>query len=173
MPQMRDSRFEQSLIYILEHDADGAWGVVINQLLDMTLQEIFDQLEIDTDDEMVAAQSVRSGGPVDAQHGLVLHRPEISFESTRHFNGGVSLSSSKDVLEALAAGEEPAEHVVLLGHAGWGPGQLEDEITDNAWLTCEADADIIFNTPINQMRAAVGGLLGIDLNMMVGDSGHA
>jgi len=83
------------------------------------------------------------------------------------------LSSSRDVLEALAAGEEPEEHLVLLGHAGWGPGQLEDEITDNAWLTCEADTDIIFNTPVSQMRTAVAGILGVDLNMIVGQSGHA
>ena len=170
---MQDSRFEQSLIYILEHDADGAWGVVINQTLDMTLREVFEQLDISPVDDVLAVEAVRSGGPVDAQHGLVLHRPKVSFESTRHFDGGVSLSSSRDVLEALAAGEEPAEHLVLLGHAGWGPGQLEDEITDNAWLTCEANADIIFTTPISQMRTAVAGLLGVDLNMMVGQSGHA
>lgn len=173
MPHLRDSFFDQALIYILEHDVEGAWGVVINQSLDMTLGEVFSQLDISSTDAQTAAEAVRSGGPVDAQHGLVLHRPKISFESTRHFDGGVSLSSSLDVLEALAAGNEPAEHLVLLGHAGWGPGQLEAEMADNAWLTCEADTDIIFNTPINQMRTAVAGLIGIDLNMMVGQSGRA
>lgn len=173
MPQLRDSFFDQALIYILEHDDEGAWGVVINQSLNMTLGEVFSQLDISPVNDLAAAENVRSGGPVDAQHGLVLHRPKISFESTRHFDGGVSLSSSLDVLEALAAGDEPAEHVVLLGHAGWGPGQLEDEIADNAWLTCEADTDIIFSTPISQMRSAVAGLIGIDLNMMVGQSGQA
>lgn len=170
---MRDSRFEQSLIYILEHDAEGAWGVVINQTLDMTLHEVFAQLNISPVNTLFADEIVLSGGPVDAQHGLVLHLPKISFESTRHFDGGVSLSSSRDVLEALAAGEEPAKHLVLLGHAGWGPGQLEEEITDNAWLTCEAEVDVIFNTPVNQMRTAVAGLIGIDLNMVVGQSGQA
>lgn len=170
---MRDSRFEQSLIYILEHDAEGAWGVVINQATDMTLKEIFEQLDISSDDVAIGEQIILNGGPVDTQHGLVLHRPEISFESTRHFDGGVSLSSSRDVLEALACGEEPEEHLVLLGHAGWGPGQLEDEITDNAWLTCEADTHIIFNTPVAQMRAAAAGLIGVDLNLIVGQPGHA
>lgn len=173
MPQMRDSRFEQSLIYILEHDAEGAWGVVINQTLDMTLREVFSQLNISPVDEMCAEENILRGGPVDTQHGLVLHLPKISFESTRHFDGGVSLSSSRDVLEALAAGCEPEDHLVLLGHAGWGPGQLEDEIADNAWLTCEADLDIIFNTPVSQMRNAVAGLLGVDLHLIVGQSGHA
>lgn len=173
MPQLRDSFFDQALIYILEHDKEGAWGVVINQSLDMTLGDVFTQLDIAPFDDQTAAENVLSGGPVDAQHGLVLHRPKISFESTRHFDGGVSLSSSRDVLEALAAGNEPEEHLVLLGHAGWGPGQLEDEMADNAWLNCEAQADIIFSTPISQMRTAVAGLIGIDLNMMVEQSGRA
>lgn len=173
MPQTRDSRFEQAIVYILEHDSEGAWGVVINQLLDMRLHEVFSQLNISVNESTGADGTVHSGGPVDAQHGIVLHRPNIDFESTRHFTGGVSLSSSRDVLEALAAGEEPDDHLVILGHAGWGPGQLEDEIADNAWLTCEADADIIFNKPVDQMRAAVGGLLGVDLNLVVSQSGRA
>lgn len=173
MPQMQDMRFERALIYILEHDADGAWGVVVNQALDMSMREVFAQLAISPVEDTIASEAVRTGGPVDAQHGLVLHRPNVSFESTKHFNGGVSLSSSRDVLEALAAGDEPDDHLVLLGHSGWGPGQLEDEVTDNAWLTCEADADIIFNTSIDKMRTAVAGLLGIDLNMMAGQPGHA
>ncbi len=173
MPQLRDSFFDQALIYILEHDKDGAWGVVINQTLEMSLGEVFSQLDISSTNDRTAAENVLSGGPVDAQHGLVLHRPKISFESTRHFAGGVSLSSSRDVLEALAAGDEPEDHLVLLGHAGWGPGQLENEMADNAWLTCEAQADIIFNTPVSQMRSAVAGLIGIDLNMMVSQSGQA
>jgi len=173
MPQTRDSRFAQSVVYILEHDSNGAWGVVINQLLDMRLHDVFSQLDIPTNNCDVTEENVHSGGPVDAQHGIVLHRPHVNFESTQHFSGGVSLSSSRDVLEALAAGEEPDEHLVLLGHAGWGPEQLESEITNNAWLTCEADPDIIFNKPVDQMRAAVGVLLGVDLNLVVSQSGRA
>jgi len=136
MPQMSDSRFRQSLIYILDHDKDGAWVVVINQALDMTLTEVFRQLDINSDQSDLNNEIILKGGPVDTEHGFVLHKPEASFESTRHFDGGVSLSSSRDVLEALASRSEPAEHLVLLGHAGWGPGQLEQEITDNVWLTC-------------------------------------
>lgn len=173
MPQMQDSRFEQSLIYILEHDANGAWGVVINQALDLTLEEVFDQLDISPVNHQIAQEPVLQGGPVDIEHGLVLHLPPASFESTRHFEAGISLSSSLDVLEALAAGKEPSEHLVLLGHAGWGPGQLEDEMADNVWLSCEANIDIIFYTPVSQMRHAVAGLLGVDLHMIVGQSGHS
>jgi len=173
MPHMQDDRFAKSIIYILEHDDEGAWGVVINHSLDMTLLEVFNQLNISPADGVSGDEVILQGGPVDTQHGFVLHRPKITFDSTRHFDGGVSLSSSRDVLEALAAGEEPEEHLVVLGHAGWGPGQLEDEIADNAWLTCEADVEIIFHTPVNQMRAAVGGLLGVDIDTIVGQSGHA
>ena len=173
MPQMSDTRFRQALIYILDHDKDGAWGVVINQALDMTLMEVFKQLNIDSEHSEINNEIILKGGPVDIEHGFVLHLADTSFESTRHFDGGVSLSSSRDVLEALAERNEPAEHLVLLGHAGWGPGQLEQEISDNVWLTCEADLEIIFHTPVNQMREAVAGLIGVDLGLMVGESGHA
>ncbi len=173
MPQMQDKHFKQTIIYILDHDDKGAWGVVINQALEMTLSEVFEQLDINNPDATVGSKYIHKGGPVDIEHGLVLHLPGKTFESTRVFDAGISLSSSRDVLEALAAGEEPAKHLVLLGHAGWAPGQLEEEIAHNAWLTCEADLDIIFDTPISQMRSAVAGLLGFDLDAVVGQSGHA
>ena len=173
MPQTRDSRFEQAVVYILEHDAEGAWGVVINQLLDMSLYDVFNQLDISAVNCLTPEETVHSGGPVDAQHGIVLHRPNINFESTRHFDGGVSLSSSRDVLEALAAGGAPHQRLVLLGHAGWAPGQLEVEIGSNVWLTCEANTDVIFNVPADQRREAAGDLLGIDLQRISTEAGHA
>lgn len=173
MPQMQDKYFKQSIIYILEHDAVGASGVIINQTLDMNLSAIFEQLDINAEDEQIGKEQIYLGGPVDRQHGLVLHFPEYTFDSTRKFTGGVSLSSSLDVLKALAAGEEPVSRLVLLGHAGWGPGQLEEEIADNAWLSCEASLDIIFNTPAKQMRGAVSQLMGFNIDSMVGQHGHA
>ncbi len=173
MPQMQDSHFAQSLIYILEHDTDGAWGVVINQALDMSLAEVFQQLGIQSTNDAIKAESVYRGGPVNSQHGLVLHEPGIAFESTRQFVGGIALSSSLDVLKAVAAGEEPQNRRVLLGHAGWGPGQLEQEMLDNAWLSCEANLDIIFHTPVTSMRQAVADLLGVNLSQFVGQAGHA
>lgn len=173
MPQMEDPNFRQSAIYILDHDDRGAWGLVINQGIGMALADVFEQLDITGARAELLDEAVLCGGPVDQQHGLVLHPPGPSFDSTREFSGGVALSSSRDVLEALAAGEEPRQHLVLLGHAGWAPGQLEQEIADNAWLSCEANPDILFDTALDQRRDAVARLMGIDMHNVVGQSGHA
>ena len=173
MPQLRGDDFHESLIYILDHGEQGAFGVVVNHQLGMPLSEVFDQLDINPRDSLFGEEPVLRGGPVDQTHGLVLHPPGEIFDATRNFNDQVSLSSSRDILEALADGQGPQTHLILLGHAGWAPGQLEMEIAENAWLTAEADADIIFHTPIAEKRAAVGRQLGIDLANIVGQAGHA
>lgn len=173
MPQMRDSDFHDSVVYILDHGEHGAFGVIINLILGMSLEGVFSQMSIDCEQACIRERDVLRGGPVDEGHGLVLHPPGPQFELTRDFPGGVSLSSSRDVLEALAAGESPHRHLVLLGHSGWAPGQLEMEIASNAWLTTPADSTIIFDTPLEQRRQAVARLLGIDLSQIVGQSGHA
>ncbi len=173
MPSLRESDFGGTLIYLLDHGQGGAFGVIVNQRMGMALGEVFEQLDIVATDLAVAEEGVLRGGPVDPGHGLVLHPPGPRFESTRDFDGGISLSSSRDVLEAIAAGEEPSRHVVLLGHAGWAPGQLEMEIRDNAWLTCDADVDVIFDTPLPQRLSAAGSLLGIDVQRIASEAGHA
>jgi len=173
MPQMHDTDFRDSVVYILDHGEHGAFGVIINQILGMSLEDVFTQMAIHCDDVVINEQDVLRGGPVDEGHGLVLHPPGPTFELTRNFDGGVSLSSSRDVLEALAKGEEPHPYLALLGHSGWAPGQLEMEIASNSWLTLPADTDIIFHTPLKERRQAVGQLLGIDVAQLVGHSGHA
>jgi len=173
MPQLTDDVFGRSLIYLVDHNDDGAWGVVVNKPIGLELGEVFSQLEIENTADDLSSQAVLRGGPVDQQHGIVFHPPGPSFESTQNFDGGVSLSTSRDVLEALAAGEEPGNHLVVLGHAGWSAGQLESEIADNAWLTCPADADILFETDLDDRRDAVAQTIGIDLNVLVTQSGHA
>jgi putative transcriptional regulator len=173
MPQMHDSDFKDSLVYILDHSEHGAFGVVINRELGMNLGAVFSQLDIQSSDSNAKGEGVLRGGPVDEGHGLVLHPPGPQFQITRDFDGGVSLSSSRDVLEALASGEAPHKHLVLLGHAGWSPGQLEMEVAANAWLTCDANTDVIFNTPIDERRKAAGNILGIDLLQIVGHTGRA
>ena len=173
MPQMQDTDFRDSVVYILEHGEQGALGVIINQELGMSLGGVFSQMSIPCDDPLINEHTVLRGGPVDEGHGMVLHPPGPQFEITRDFEGGVSLSSSRDVLEALADGKSPETHLTLLGHAGWAPGQLEMEIASNAWLTTLADLQIVFRTPLPDRRKAVGHLLGIDLAQMVGHSGRA
>lgn len=173
MPHLRDNDFRDSVVYVLEHGEHGAFGVVINQILGMSLQGVFSQLSIPCNESVIYERDILRGGPVDEGHGLVLHPPGPMFELTRNFEGGVSLSSSRDILESLARGEAPYQHLVLLGHSGWAPGQLEMEIASNAWLTAAADSRILFDTPLSERRQAVAQLLGVDLSQIVGQSGHA
>jgi len=173
MPRLRGSEFGDSLVYLLDHGDFGAFGVVINHRMGMALGEVFEQLDIVASRPELAEAGVLRGGPVSQEHGLVLHPPGPRFDTTRDFHGGVSLSSSRDVLEALAAGAPPEQHLVLLGHAGWAPGQLETEIADNAWLTCEADTAILFDVDVDERREAASRVLGVDLQRVTGDVGHA
>lgn len=173
MPQLKGGDFGNSLVYLLDHGDFGAFGLIINQGMGMSLSEVFEQLEITDTDPEIAAEGVLCGGPVDQEHGLVLHPPGPMYETTRDFQCGVSLSSSRDILVDIAAGKPPQQHLVLLGHAGWAPGQLETEIGANAWLTCEADTDVIFNVAADERREAAGELLGIDLHLVSAEAGHA
>jgi putative transcriptional regulator len=167
-----DPPFRHSVVYLIDHDQNGAWGAIVNQTSALDLGDIFDQLDIKTE-LPVTDESVLFGGPVDEQHGVVLHPSGKQYESTREFHAGISVSSSRDVLEAMAASDEPAKRLVLLGHSGWAAGQLESEIAANAWLTCEADSTVLFDTPVEQRRNAVADLIGVNLDTIVGDSGHA
>ncbi len=173
MPQLTDEVFGRSVIYLLDHSDDGAWGVVVNKPIGLQLGDVFSQLDIPNENDALGNRAVLRGGPVDQQNGIVLHPPGPCFEGTQDFAGGVSVSSSRDVLEALAAGEEPADYLVLLGHAGWSAGQLESEIADNAWLTNPATANILFNTELDDRRSAVAQGIGIDLNVLHTQAGHA
>lgn len=173
MPQLQDGCFKDSLVYIIDHSENGAFGVIVNQEMEMNLGEIFTQLSISTADNTLGESAVLNGGPVDESHGLVLHKPGQKFEITQDFNGGVSVSSSRDILESIAKRETHSDYLVILGHAGWAAGQLEMEVAENAWLTVEASTNILFDTPIADRRQAVGNLIGVDLSSLVGHSGNA
>ena len=173
MPQMQDACFRNSVVYILDHGEKGAFGVIVNDALGMDFESLLSQVDITISNDSARDTTVLRGGPVDESHGLVLHEPGASFEATHDFKHGVSLSSSRDVLQAIAQGEEPSTYLVILGHSGWAPGQLEMEVADNAWLTCQADSDILFKTPMKERRRAVADLIGIDLSNVVGHSGRA
>ena len=173
MPQMQDQCFKNSVVYILDHGEQGAFGVIINHRLAMEPAALFQQIDITIDNDATRQATLLRGGPVDENHGMVLHEPGPVFNVTQQFDNGVSLSSSKDVLEAIAKGDEPVHFQIVLGHCGWAPGQLEMEVANNAWLTCTADTDIIFHTALHDRRQAVAELLGVDLSRIVGQSGHA
>jgi len=173
MPQMQDSCFRDTVVYVLDHGENGAFGVIINDALGLQFESLLKQVDITLTDESASNTAVLRGGPVDEGHGLVLHEPGHSYGTTHDFNHDVSLSSSKDVLEAISCGEGPERFLIILGHAGWAPGQLEMEVANNAWLTCKADNELLFTTPLHKRRQAVAKLIGFDLSNVVGDQGHA
>jgi len=173
MPNMVDPNFARSLTYICEHNEQGALGVVVNRPIDLTLEALFEQIEIPLQDRARAALPVYFGGPVQVDRGFVLHRPTGSWQSTLSINRDIGLTTSKDILEAVGVGRGPAEILVSLGYAGWAPGQIEQELGQNAWLTVPAQTDLIFRLPAERRFSAAMDLLGIDLTRLSDDVGHA
>lgn len=177
MPSMLDPVFGGSVVYLCEHNADGALGVIINKPTDMTMDTLFERidlkLEIAASGMPIDKQPVMFGGPVQVERGFVLHAPPGGFYSMIRVSDEVALTTSKDVLEAVGSGHGPAQVLVTLGCAGWGAGQLEDEIARNGWLTVAAERAIIFDTPVEERFVAALKLLGIDPMMLSGEAGHA
>ncbi len=172
MPSLRDPIFAHAITYICEHSKEGALGIVINHPLEIKLGEIFKQLELDNQGPYGELQVV-SGGPVQMDRGFVLHPRGQKWESTIEVSRDISLTASRDIIVSLAENKGPEKALVALGYAGWGAGQLEDEIAANAWLTVPADCEIIFDIPSEQRWSAASKHLGIDLNLIHGTAGHA
>jgi len=173
MPHQQKGCFQDSLVYILDHSDNGAFGLIVNRNMGLTLHEVFSQLSILGIDDEIGDTDILHGGPVDEGHGLVLHRPGANFDITRDLDCGVSVSSSRDILECIANRTFTANHLVFLGHSGWAAGQLEMEVMDNAWLTAEAYPDILFDTKQTERRDKVCQQLGVDLTKLVRHSGNA
>lgn len=173
MPNMVDPNFAGTLTYICDHNTDGALGVVVNRPIDLSLEKLFEQIGIKLDDEQLRQQPAYFGGPVQVERGFVLHRPLGTWSSTLTVNDQIGLTTSKDVLVAAGRGEGPEQIIVTLGYAGWGPGQLESEISQNAWLTVRADPALIFDLPPQERFSAAMHLLGIDPAMLSEGAGHA
>lgn len=177
MPSMLDPVFGGTVVYLCEHNANGALGVIINKPTDMTMDVLLDRidlkLEIVPSQKKMSEKPVMFGGPVQVERGFVLHSPVGQFSSMMKVTEDVTLTTSKDVLEAVASGQGPARVLVTLGCAGWSAGQLENEIGRNGWLTVRADPDILFDMPIAERFAAAIKLLGIDPSMLASEAGHA
>lgn len=173
MPSMVDPNFARSLTYICEHNEQGALGVVINRPIEMTLGKLFDQVEIPLHDADLSQVPVYFGGPVQVDRGFVLHRPAGAWQSTLSVTDQVGLTTSKDILEAVAAGTGPDKILVSLGYAGWAPGQIEEELAQNAWLTVPASMEVLFNLPPERRFDAAMELLGIDITRLSDTAGHA
>ncbi len=173
MPCLSEGLFSHSITYICEHGESGAMGIVINQPLDLSVDEIFEHLQI-TPRQDFSDMPVMAGGPVQIDHGFVLHRKcDTNWEASLKVTSEITLTTSRDILRAIANDNGPDDHLIALGYAGWAAGQLEQELAENSWLTLPANSDIIFSTPADRRLGAAAALLGIDMNLICGAAGHA
>jgi putative transcriptional regulator len=180
MPGMADETFAGTVVYLCEHTEKGALGLVINKPIDIKLKNLFEKVELSLDrpDRAdLAEQPVYFGGPVQTERGFVLHEKlgdeGSHYNSTLSIPGGLAMTTSKDVLEALAEGAGPRRVLITLGYSGWQAGQLEDELGRNGWLTVDADPAVIFETPIEKRYERALSLLGFDPRMLSQEAGHA
>lgn len=173
LPALHDPHFARSVTLVCQHDGDGAMGVMINRASDYTLGEVLQQMGIHSDSEALQSQIVLAGGPVHPERGFVLHDGDREWDSTLAVGDGLFLTTSRDVLEALARGDGPEQAVVALGCAGWGAGQLEQELVDDSWLMVPAGRELLFGVPLEQRWQAAAGSIGVDLVNYASQSGHA
>ena len=172
MPQLEDPNFHHTVAYICEHNDEGAMGIVINRPTELHLGEIFEHMGIDA----AGARSdlpIYTGGPVQQDRGFVIHRPPGRWESSLPITDEIAMTTSKDILTAIAQGDGPRDLLIALGYAGWGAGQLEQEMAENTWLSGPADPSILFELPSERRWEAAAGLLGVDLHLLSGEAGHA
>lgn len=183
MPSLEDEVFARSVVYMCEHSERGAMGLIINKPSDLSMRHLFDKVDLPLRREDMVASPVLQGGPVQTDRGFVLHDPihvddpaqegAAVYASTLTVPGGLEMTTSRDVLEALSSGAGPRRVLVTLGYASWGEGQLESELAENAWLTVPADAAIVFDTPMAERYDKALDLLGLKTWMLSPEAGHA
>ncbi|MBU3739140.1 MAG: YqgE/AlgH family protein [Rhodoferax sp.] len=182
MPGLQDEVFARSVVYLCEHSERGALGLMINKLSDIDLKRLFEKVELPLNRKDLADAPVLQGGPVQTERGFVLHEPifaeadkpsEAVYASTLTIPGGLEMTTSKDVLEAISTGSGPRKLLVTLGYSAWGEGQLESELSDNSWLTVAAHPSVIFDTPVDKRYEVALGLLGLEAWMLSPEAGHA
>ncbi|GAB4210927.1 MAG: YqgE/AlgH family protein [Rhodoferax sp.] len=182
MPGLQDDLFGRSVVYLCEHSERGALGLVINKPSDITVQALFDRVELPLSRADLAEQPIFLGGPVQTDRGFVLHEATFAeaespadpvYGSTLSIPGGLEMTTSRDVLEAISTGSGPRKLFISLGYSAWGQGQLESEISENSWLTVPADRRLIFDTPAPLRYTQALQLLGLEAWMLSPDAGHA
>ncbi len=172
MPAMADPHFAKSLTFVCEHNDQGALGVVVNRPTEMNLHALLEQVSIAPETEAFKSVSVHFGGPVQVDRGFVLHSPLGDWQSTLAISPEIGLTTSRDILQAVARGAGPRQMLVTLGYAGWAPGQLEHELAQNAWLTVKAQPEVIFDVPAEERLVAAMSLLGVDYAKLSEVAGH-
>lgn len=173
LPALDDPNFSRSVALICQHDADGAMGVLVNRTSEYTLGDVFEQMGIEVDDLALRERRVLAGGPVHPERGFVLHDGGRGWDSSLEISEGLYVTTSRDVLEAMARGEGPERVAVALGCAGWGAGQLEYELTENSWFTVPSDPELLFETPLDARWQAAAGRIGVDMSRVADYGGHA
>ena len=173
MPGLVDPNFTRTLTYVCEHTDEGAMGIVINRPTELVLGDILAQLDITVISEEVANTAVYQGGPVQPERGFVLHNDNNVWDSTLSVTPNISVTTSKDILEAIGQGKGPEKFLMALGYAGWNEGQLETELSENSWLSGPADMDILFTVATDNKLTAAAQQLGVDLNLISAEAGHA
>lgn len=174
MPTIVDSGFSRSVGYLCQHNEEGALAVVINRPMNMTLNDILEQMEIHTSSQQVKDKIVFAGGPVQHERGFIVHSKDSrTWESSISISSTTSITSSRDILEAIADNNEPENYLVALGYAGWGAGQLESEMTNNDWLNTPYEESILYEIPVEQRWIMAANQLGIDINRLTIPAGHA
>lgn len=173
MPAMQDPNFAHSVIYVCEHSPEGAMGLTINHPINVPISQVFEQLDLDYVTEH-AEDLLLAGGPVQTDRGFVLHSPAPRrWESTLEISSDICLTASSDIIVDIARDQGPSHSLITLGYAGWGAGQLEQELADNTWLVTPADPAIIFNTPFEERARATAAGIGVDLSSLSSQAGHA
>jgi len=173
MPDMADPNFSRSVTLLCQHNEEGAIGITINRQSGFTLGELLFQLNIPCENQEISSVMVLEGGPVSPDHGFVLHTPVEGFESSVQINDDIMVTTSRDIMTAIAAGAGPANFLIALGYAGWGDGQLESEMRQNAWLSVPVDKGILFETAVQKRWEKAVGNLGISISDLHGVGGYA
>jgi putative transcriptional regulator len=173
MPNLADPNFSRTVTLICEHSEEGAMGIVINHVTDLSLRDILSQLDIKLEKDFSLSLPVHLGGPVQNNRGFVIHEPVGQWQSTLHITDTLGVSTSRDILEAIAESRGPERCLIALGYAGWGAGQLEKEIAENSWLNGPSDHDILFKLPPEQRWTAAAQRVGVDLSTLHSEAGHA
>lgn len=173
MPSLQDANFDHTVSLICEHNEEGAMGFVLNRPTALPIQDLFDHMDIAVTAPLAPNQMLHTGGPVQPERGFVIHSPVGDWESTLQISSEIGITASRDILFAIANGFGPEKQIITLGYAGWGEGQLENEFTENSWLSVEANAELVFDTDDALLWKKSADQLGIDINTLTTPAGHA
>lgn len=173
MPGLPDPNFSETVTYICVHNEDGAFGLIINRVLpEGDAGSVFRELSMEPP-QLLADRPIHIGGPVHPGHVFVLHGPPFQYEATLPVTESVAMTNSRDVLESIIQDQVPRDFLLILGCAGWAPGQLEEEIRENSWLSCPADEAILFHTPVENRWHRAAESMGVDVRLLSETPGHA